>query len=982
MRYPIAVPALLCVVACRVFGVPMAGTSFERSADLEHFAGKGFHATADRAQFGTHSLAWSFGAGQCLEVADLRSLSLEESGIRADNPFPSSPAFVMSVYNADPIRGSLRVEFNERVHFDLNLGFKGWRTVWVPFHEMQGRAPRPGRPFQVATVRFVAPSSAGTLWFDDLVFSQYVDDRYPYPGLEVPFIKGGGVGRRDHWMPKPSSWSMLEQLSIPKSTHAQRSDFIKVSDRLWLDLFRQSPRILGVGFFRGAFDFGKPLKFRGQVEPIRYRLSLGGDPDYFRLSDFGKVMFFLAREYNTTREEALAELFARATEYYLEQGWVAGSAQGTTFRLGYCTRELYTSFFLMQPVLEKKGLMGAVGDSMRWQLDFGGVLDSAQLESNLDYYRTQSAGQMMSVFLAPGLDRQVAYLSAYADHLSAALALADGEGGFKPDGTAWHHHGHYPAYAAGAFERLATTIHALSGTSFCIRKAGHANLKRAFLAATIYSNPFYWGLGQAGRFPLGGGIERLKTACLALALSGTPDGSEAIDPDVAAAYVRLWGEPEEREFAGLQLDTAAPTGHWTFPYAALSVHRRDNWSVNIKGYSRNVWASEIYRFANRYGRYPSNGTVQILPDMPPEKAGYTQDGWDWNHPPGATTIERPFAELEPRGPLAVFKSRETYAGGCDLDGDGVWAMKLNEGGGYSIGPEKRRMSFPGRLKARKSVFCFGRQLLCLGSGIRSDDPSAPVHTTLFQNGIRKVGDAVYANGKGLLLDPLGSGYRILDGSKVVVVEGSQSSPNDTYSLRAGKGKKGASASASGLFAKAWIDHGPAPKGAGYAYSVFPMTGTTNFPALEEYIAGLSRLEILRRDDRAHVVLDAGNGTVAYACFEAGKVGPGRLLAVSAPCFAMIRPVPESEMLEIAVANPDLNQRYNVETGNYEGPSRETVVELKLSGNWKIHGTARAGAEPDGDQTRLRVRCIDGKSVRVEVEPVAAPPSLPANSAAP
>ena len=235
MRCLFAATALLCAVACHALGVPMAGTSFEHRADLANFSGGGLHVVVDRSQFGVKSLEWSFVPGAVLEATNLRSLSPEESGAKYGSHFPASPAFVMSIYNETPLQDALHIEFNGRVHFDLNLGFKGWRTVWVPFHEMQGRAPSPGKPFRVESVRFTAPRSAGTLWFDDLVFSQYIDDRHPYPGQEVPFIKAGGVNSRDHWMPKLPLWNLLADLPAPKTTRAQRADLIKVSDRLWLN---------------------------------------------------------------------------------------------------------------------------------------------------------------------------------------------------------------------------------------------------------------------------------------------------------------------------------------------------------------------------------------------------------------------------------------------------------------------------------------------------------------------------------------------------------------------------------------------------------------------------------------------------------------------------------------------------------------------------------------------------------------------------
>ena len=170
---------------------------------------------ADRAQFGAKSLKWSGGQ---LTVSNIRSLSPEESGATYGAHFPNSPTFVMSLYNEVPVKDLLRIEFNGEAHFDLNLDFKGWRTVWVPFPEMQGGATN------LKTARFIAPASAGTLWFDDIVFSQYIDDRHPYPGLEVPFIKEGGAHSHDHWMPTIPRWEMLAALPAAAASQKQLAD--------------------------------------------------------------------------------------------------------------------------------------------------------------------------------------------------------------------------------------------------------------------------------------------------------------------------------------------------------------------------------------------------------------------------------------------------------------------------------------------------------------------------------------------------------------------------------------------------------------------------------------------------------------------------------------------------------------------------------------------------------------------------------------
>ncbi|MEG0502502.1 MAG: chondroitinase family polysaccharide lyase, partial [Cellulosilyticaceae bacterium] len=72
-----------------------------------------------------------------------------------------------------------------------------------------------------------------------------------------------------------------------------------------------------------------------------------------------------------------------------------------------------------------------------------------------------------------------------------------------------------------------------------------------------------------------------------MALAGSPDGAKEIDEDVAAAYLRLVDketDPLVIQFKELGIEKEqAPTGNWAMNYAALGLHRRDEWLVGVRG---------------------------------------------------------------------------------------------------------------------------------------------------------------------------------------------------------------------------------------------------------------------------------------------------------------------------------------------------------------------------------------------------------------
>lgn len=321
-------------------------------------------------------------------------------------------------------------------------------------------------------------------------------------------------------------------------------------------------------------------------------------------------------------------MFLDGTRYFLDQGWQAGSNGGTRHHLGYNVRQITDAFFIMRETLKESGMLDEVGASLQWLFNLGIVLDDPKnFHVNIDYLNTQAYYHMMLVFLFEKPEKQAAMLLAYSDYISITLAQQKEEWGFKADGTSWHHNGHYPAYGLGAFQNVPKIIKTLSGTQFSIGIEGHKNFRNSLLTTRIYSQLYNWGFGNAGRHPLeDNGIKSLRNPYLQMAMAGNPEGTTKIDREVAAAYLRLWGKEDPMNTTVFTQLNGIPKeellGDYTLPYGATAIHRRNDWAAVIKGYSKYVWASEIYVKANRYGRYPANGTVQLLNSSGEKGSGF------------------------------------------------------------------------------------------------------------------------------------------------------------------------------------------------------------------------------------------------------------------------------------------------------------------------------------------------------------------------
>ena len=927
-------------------------------------------------RYGNSSLKWSWNQQSSFGTAHFKTVSIEESPLAYGSYFPASPTLNISIYNGKAKNDTITISFEkdgvQQVYFDIELSFKGWRRVWVPFYEMYGNAPKKGEPVDYDYFKVTTTSSQGELFFDDIVFSQYQDDRHQYPDEIVPFIKEGKKLREDFWMPLASNFNRIKNLEAAPISVATRLELNKFQEIITQDLTVPAKYKTYINSLKSDFDemgiyekdgivLGPPLTVYEEQE--FFDENQQGKRRYNDVKKFGAIMRKLSHFHDrSTPEETLEieRMFVLGTKYFLDQGWQAGSNGGTRHHVGYFVRGIAEGFYTMRKVLYQAGLLKEVADSMHWLFNLGMLLDDeSTFHVNIDYLNTQSYYHLMLIFLEENQEKQAALLKAYSNYMSVILAQQNEPRGFKIDGTSWHHNGHYPAYGFGAFQNVPKVIKTLSRTRFRVRTEGHQNFKNAFLKTSEYCQIFNWGFGNAGRHPIeNNGIESLRPQYLMMAQAGNPKGNSKIDEDFAAAYIRLWGEEDMLNssiFRGIEgIKKQELKSYITMPYAATAIHRKnDEWAAIVKGYSKYVWASEIYVDENRYGRYPANGTIQLLNNKGENGSGFRQEGWDWNRYPGATVIYLPFKELEPKKPLLMFRSDETFAGATELNGNGVFGMILNEARGSNADGEDTKNGYPGKLKAKKSVFSFGDKVIAIGTNISSVDTINATQTNLFQtflpeakqvlnssegkikkkHTLIKLSETVDKNK--WVIDPYGSGYYILSKNDTYIQKKKQQSYHNKYSINTGKmNVKGKGATQTeGDYATGWIDHGLAPKNASYQYVIYPFLAEKSQHKFEQIAKNDNSYNILRADEVAHIVKDKNSNTTGYVVFKADEnLENGWLKQVASPCVIMIDDIDKNK-IEISAVQPDLNFEEK-EKGRYKNFSRPVTLSFMLKGEWK------------------------------------------------
>ena len=977
--------------------------SFESEKALSFYeASNGQLSLSDaHKRFGKTSLQWEWNGESTLGTSYFKILSHKESPLEYGDHFPASPTLQMSIYNEAPQKGNITISFEKNgakeVWFDVELSFAGWRRIWVPFYEMQGNVPKKLASVDYDYFKISTSLPKGKLFFDDIIYAQYQDDRHQYPDEVVPFIKSDKNLSDDHWMPLISNYQRIKAFKPTPVAQNIASELKQFEARIDQDLEIDKKYLVYINSLRedyqklnlidnGSTVVGPPLTYRQQQ---KYHDEKQQGPKTFNeIDDLGKVLKKIANFYkrgNPSEQEEMATMFLNGTRYFLDQGWQAGSNGGTRHHVGYGIREITEAFFVMRQVLSDNGLLNDVGASLHWLYNLGMLLDDpGNFHVNIDYLNTQSYYHLMLIFLFEKPEMQAGMLMAYSNYLSVTLAQQNEEWGFKVDGTAWHHNGHYPAYGLGAFQTVPKIINTLSGTRFRVGIEGHKNFKNAFLASRVYSQLYNWGFGNAGRHPLeDGGIASLKGQFLQMAYAGNPDGTSKIDKDVAAAYLRLWEDDDvfntsiSTQINDIQKENLS--GYHTLPYAATAIHRRDDWAAIIKGYSKYVWASEIYVASNRYGRYPANGTVQLLNRGGEKWSGFVQEGWDWNRYPGATIIYLPFKELEPKMPLIMFRSNESFAGTTTLNDNGIFGMILNEGKGSNADGNEVNVGFPGRLKAKKSVFSYGDKLICIGTDIYSIDEKNPTQTNIFQTFLTETETPIYTSSETIkkfpyetslqqnkksgswLIDPYGNGYHILSATPVHVKKAKQQSYHNKYSINTGameskgKGVK----ETEGDFATAWIDHGLAPKGASYQYVIYPFLTEESQKGFGNKVKKDKSFHIERADSIAHVVSDNETGTTGYVIFGANQnLKSGVLKEVSEPALVMINHK-SADLLTISAVQPDLNFP-EYQKGKFRNYSTPVELKITLEGKWAaIPADFISNIDNSGNNTVITLNCING-----------------------
>ncbi len=871
--------------------------------------------------------------------------------------------FGVWVYMEKPIADALVFEFREGEavtgSFRFPLEFTGWRQGRPAYSDFPTGKPTS----QVDNIRILAPSQVakGTVFLDYIKYNTLTYGS----GVVIPekVAQWQRFVPDEQRFPKPERVTEAELAGIRKllgpdeGPGIEEAQVQELCDKVEaLGIVRDEHGVHGGPGIDAHYQYlSAPGEF-GRSD-IHYFSDEHG-PGWLDMQTPAATAYLanrVATAYRASNDaeqrRRLAEAFLLVSDHLYDQALQAASGFRWHWWVGGAWAD---AIFLMRDVLAEAGRLQPHTDFLLYTYGGGSIFAEGAAPSNMDFYNLTVPRLLRQGLLQVEPAEQVRWLRAFKAMLERSMLQPSSA--FKIDGCAYHHGGHYHSYARGAFAHLPPLFQELKDTPWQMSAEAHERLRRAMLAQRLYANRFDLPLALKGRSPFASGYGTIRPSGMqdldVLARCGTPDGAQEIDAEVAAAYLRFVPEAADNEpYGTLGIEPEPdPNGTFVMPYAALLLHRRDNWLASLKGQNKYVWGSERQAQRNCFGLFQGLGYLEILAGGDPvsaEASGRSAPGWDWRRYEGITSPQLPLRTID-KGWTSV-RSVETFVGGLSYQGrQGTYGMILNQ-----PMPDKKTLT------GRKSWFFNDDQILCLGSDISCDEAEYPTQTTLCQKSLPKneedefvptpldgadftafpeerVLDAAKPH---WFLDIQDSGYYVPAGQRLTVARKRQTS-RDMFDVGETEGD----------FLAAWIDHGNAPSAANYEY----MLVVRATPEAMQQFAADPPYRVMQRDQAAHIVWHKGAGRWSCVFFVPQEVSPHAVgtetlpvKAVDQPCLTMAEALPDGQ-LAVSVADPDLNLE--------DGGNQPRPLQITLRGSWRlVEATGRVCAwdlESVADKVRI------------------------------
>lgn len=318
-------------------------------------------------------------------------------------------------------------------------------------------------------------------------------------------------------------------------------------------------------------------------------------------------------------------------------------------------------------------------------------------------------------------------LRSFSRYLSACTQYVPGEKDIlKPDGTGFHHKTHYNGYMY-SYRTWVEYMGRLKGTAFRITRDAYQRMSKAivsvYLMATSSASdtePFLRQQPRRTSPALRAGRELFQSSFPRTGGDWRRHGRQRIRPGTCRLLQRLLqNRPLQRR------RSPKTDGFYQFNYSPAGVYRQANWVATMRCPTTRFWGGEIYNKTNRFGRYQSHGTLEVLYEGSLAASGYPykdkksaeKGGWDWNVMPGTTTVHyTDWKSMLPNGNNAdrfdQWSHTTNFAGALAWGDCGLFAAAFDQDDKWGS-----QRFVPTHLSFCKSVFAIDGMLFSMGSGV-------------------------------------------------------------------------------------------------------------------------------------------------------------------------------------------------------------------------------------------------------------------------
>lgn len=586
----------------------------------------------------------------------------------------------------------------------------------------------------------------------------------------------------------------------------------------------------------------------------------------------------------------------------------------------------------------------------------------------------------------PDANTAIQHLRALTRYLNRVTEYVPGQRDMlKPDGTGFHHKSHYNNYMY-SYESWIKLAWLLKSTPFQVAPEAYRRMSKAVVSIYLMApcgtgDIRYTANSLAGRNPYGRNgvkVQVSKENFKKLIEIGGALENQAFDPQLAADY-NFFFQSEQYKVGKHDLN-----GFYQFNYSPIGIYRNDNWVVTMRCPTSKFWGAEIYNKQNRFGRYQSHGSLEVMYEGPLSKSGCPADdmsgGWDWNVVPGTTTVHyTSWPEMMPSGNTSQrfdqFARTTNFAGALAWGKTGLFAADLDQ-----IDKWGKQTFEPTHLVFRKSVFAINGMLFCMGSNISASGnykDNMITATNLFQS-IRYSGSGkLLLNGKEItegydqtlrsdqlqwILNPQSTAYIIPPGNnELVLTFGKQTTPNQT-------GSDAQNPETTVTASKAYLNHGVKTRDKSYFFIVKPNSNAQELAGIVKKADAKKNVlyEIIRQDSLLHALKYKPQNIRAYSVFKPFQsLNSELLLASETPLLLLVRQESAS-LMKLAACNPNLNPVANKDFGWISSP---THADILLKGSWTCpdnHPTIRT--QVIGGNTKVSFTLQDGAPVYFNLIP--------------